>query len=76
MHSDNGEHEEMDRRAIVCFDRALADVGMANDGTLWQVLHDYFARTTTTAMSRYLRSAGDVPAGLTISRWSWDGLQR
>ena len=28
MHSGNGEHEEMDRRAIACFDQALTDVGL------------------------------------------------
>src|SRR3954453_22191141 len=43
MHSGNGVHEEMDRRAIVCFDQALADVGLADDSALRQVLHDYFA---------------------------------
>jgi truncated hemoglobin YjbI len=31
MHSGNGEHDEMNRRAIACFDLALADVGLAND---------------------------------------------
>ena len=31
MHSGNGEHEEMDRRAIACFDQALIDVGLADD---------------------------------------------
>jgi hemoglobin len=43
MHSGNGEHDEMDRRAIACFDQALADVELADDGALRQVLHDYFA---------------------------------
>ena len=52
MHSGNGEHEEMDRRAIACFDQALADVGLANNDALRQVLHDYFAWATTTTMSR------------------------
>jgi hemoglobin len=47
MHSGNGEHDEMDRRAIACFDQALADVGLADDGALRQVLHDYFAWATT-----------------------------
>jgi hemoglobin len=47
MHSGNGEHDEMDRRAIDCFDQALADVGLADDGALRQVLHDYFAWATT-----------------------------
>jgi hemoglobin len=76
IHSGNGEHEEMDRRAIACFDQALADVAMDDDPALRQVLHDYFAWATTTTMARYHRSADDVPDGLTIPRWSWDGLQK
>jgi len=43
MHSGNGPHEEMDRRANACFDQALADVGLASDNRLHQVLYDYFA---------------------------------
>jgi hemoglobin len=76
IHSGNGAHEEMDRRAIACFDQALADTGLATDGSLRQVLHDYFAWATTTTMARYHRSADDVPDGLAIPRWSWDGLQK
>ena len=64
----------MDRRAIVCFDEALADVGLAEDEELFGVLHDYFAWATTTTMNAYHRSADDVPPGLGIPRWSWDGL--
>lgn len=75
IHSGNGAHEEMDRRAIICFDQALADAGLAVDSRLSQVLHDYFAWATTTPMARYHKSADDVPAGLTVPRWSWDGLQ-
>jgi hemoglobin len=74
IHSGNGEHCEMDCRAIACFDQALADVGLANDGALRQVLHDYFTWATTTTMSRY-ESTDDVPNDLRIPRWSWDGLQ-
>ena len=86
IHSGNGAHEETDRRAIACFDQALADIGLADaglsgtgpdgDGKLRQVLHDYFAWATTTTMARYHRSADDVPDGLAIARWSWDGLQK
>jgi hemoglobin len=74
MHSGNGPHDEMDRRAIACFDRALEDVGLTAE-PLRSVLHDYFAWATTTAMSRYQESARDVPEGLSIPRWSWDGPQ-
>jgi hemoglobin len=74
MHSGNGPHSEMDRRAIACFDQALADVGLASDDRLRQVLSDYFAWATTTTMSRYHRSAEDVPDGLPMPKWSWDGV--
>lgn len=73
MHSGNGPHEEMDRRAIACFDEALVDVGLTEE-PLRRVLHDYFAWATTTTMSRYHDSADDVPDGLGIPKWSWDGL--
>ena len=85
IHSGNGAHEEMDRRAIACFDQALADTGLAGTGLagtglagherLRRVLHDYFAWAATTTMARYHRSADDVPDGLRIPRWSWDGRQ-
>ena len=74
MHSGNGPHHEMDRRAIDCFDLALADVGLVHDEGIRQVLHDYFSWTTTTTMARYHDSADDVPDGLHIPRWSWNGL--
>ena len=75
LHSGNGPHEEMDGRAIACFDQALIDVGLADDDPLRQVLHDYFAWATRTTMSRFHRSADDVPDRLGIPHWSWDGLQ-
>jgi hemoglobin len=74
MHSGNGPHQEMDQRAIACFDQALEDVGLAHDERLGRVLHDYFAWATTTTMSRYHASKEDVPRGLQIPQWSWDGL--
>ena len=74
IHSGNGPHDDMDRRAIACFDEALVDVGLADQGGLRQVLHDYFAWATNSTMSRYHDSAADVPTGLPIPHWSWDGL--
>jgi hemoglobin len=65
----------MDRRAIACFDLALDDAGLTADQTLRRVLHDYFVWATTASVARYPRSADDVPEGMTIPRWSWDGLQ-
>src|SRR5262249_22034526 len=75
IHSGNGPHEEMDQRAIACFDEALADVGLTGEPTR-QVLHDYFAWATTTTMSAYHDSADDVPHDLSIPHWSWERLPR
>src|SRR5262245_64193507 len=36
MHSGNGPHEEMDQRAIACFDLALDDIGLEHGGRLWR----------------------------------------
>jgi hemoglobin len=74
VHSGNGPHEEMDHRAIACFDQAMDDAGLGPAG-LRQVLHDYFAWATTTTMARYHQSADEVPGGMSIPRWSRDGLQ-
>jgi hemoglobin len=74
MHSGNGSHEEMNQRAIACFDQALGDVGLAEDDPLRRVLLDYFTWATTSTMSRYPRSRDDVPDGMLIPKWSWHGL--
>jgi hemoglobin len=74
IHSGNGVHEEMDQRGIACFDQALQDVGLNPAESLGQVLHDYFAWATTD-MARFPHSPDDVPDGMEIPRWSWDGLE-
>jgi hemoglobin len=72
MHSGNGEHLEMDERAQTCFAQALDDAGLPGDPRLRSTLKAYF-RWATEAMAAYPRSADDVPAGLPLARWSWDG---
>jgi hemoglobin len=66
----------MDRRAIACFDQAMTDVAIPEHDPVRAVLLDYFAWATTTTMSRYHRSPDDVPDGLRMPHWSWDGLHR
>ena len=72
-HSGNGVHDEMDRRAIACFDQALVDVGLEASLRLAQALRDYFAWVTNNPMAKYHESDDDVPAGLQVTRWNWDG---
>src|SRR4051812_30124049 len=57
MHSGNGSHEEMDDRAIACFELALHDAGFT-DEPLRQVLRDYFAWSTRANLTCYPRISG------------------
>lgn len=74
LHSGNGVHDEMDERALACFDGALTDVGLQEGMPVRDVLRDYFAWATRVSMNRCPRSPDDVPAGLVVPQWSWDGL--
>jgi len=73
MHSGEGEHEDMDQRAVACFDQAMTDIGLGDEQPVRQVLHDYFA-WAVRMMARYPDSPDDVPADLPLPHWSWDGL--
>lgn len=72
MHSGNGEHEEMDRRAIACFAAALDDAGVLND-ELRRALLAYFTWATTERMASYPSKGAVIPEDLSIVRWSLAG---
>jgi hemoglobin len=72
MHSGNGPHLEMDERAQRCFVQALDDADLPEDPRLRASLEAYF-RWATGSMSAHPASADDVPTGVALARWSWDG---
>ena len=71
MHAGNGEHKEMDERAEKCFAQALEDAALPDN--VRAPLRAYF-HWATTAMMGSPRSPHDVPEGMTLRTWSWDGL--
>ncbi len=72
MHAGNGEHQEMDERAIACFAQAIEDAQLPANIELRAALLDYF-RWATIRMSAYPESPDDVPNNLEIGFWNWDG---
>lgn len=74
-HAGNGEHEEMDQRGVACFDAALDDAELPDDPALRDALKRYF-RWATHRMSSFPGSPDDVPRGLRVARWSWEGEVR
>jgi hemoglobin len=74
MHSGNGPHDDMNARAIRCFVQALDDIGVEH-APLRAALASYFTWATETAMDAYPNSKNDVPDGLRIARWGWNGRE-
>lgn len=72
MHSGNGEHRDMDERAQVCFAKALDDAEWPDDERLRATMEDWF-RWATSLMAAHPGSADDVPDGLALPHWSWEG---
>jgi hemoglobin len=72
MHSGNGPHDEMDRRALAAFVASMDDADLPADPALRGALSDYFGWAIGYANHTYPEKA-DVPDGLAVPRWSWDG---
>ncbi len=73
MHAGNGEHHEMDRRAEACFTQAVDDAGIPDAPELRRALV-YWFHWAVEEMDRHPDSPDDVPDGLDVPHWSWDGL--
>lgn len=71
MHAGNGEHPDLDDRAVACFDAALAEVGLTEQ-PLRDVLHDYFA-WSTRRMGQHPDSPDTVADDERLPRWDWHG---
>lgn len=67
------ERPEMADEAIAIFADAVQTAGLPNDPELRQTLKDFWTWAMRHVMTQYRGSADDVPTGLTVPRWSWDG---
>jgi hemoglobin len=72
LHSGDGEHREMDERAQACFALALDDAGIPDDERLRATLKDYF-HWATFGLAAFPDSPDEVPDGLPLPHWSWEG---
>lgn len=72
MHVGNGEHHDLNERCIALFNEAMADaeLPLATRGPM----ADYFRWVTEQVMGEP-RSEEDIPDGLSVPHWGFDGLQ-
>ena len=72
LHAGNGDRSDLGRRFADCFMRAADDADWPDDPPFRAAIRSYIERSVDeVALSHPLDT--DVPAGLPIPRWSWDG---
>ena len=74
LHSGNGDMSDLGRRFVDCFVRAADDAKLPADKEFRAALRKYMEWAVTEVLS-YPDQEADIPSGLAMPRWSWDGLQ-
>ena len=74
MHAGNGPMDDLGRRFVACFDTAVDDAGLPDDVEFRTALHDYMTWAVSDVLV-YAPVDSEVPAGVRMPHWSWDGLQ-
>ena len=74
LHSGNGDLTDLGRRFVDCFVGALDDAGWPVDPDFRATLRAYMEWAVRDVLA-YSPVDAQVPAGLPMPRWSWDGLQ-
>jgi hemoglobin len=74
MHAGNGDVSDLGRRFVTCFVQAADDAGLPADPEFRAALRSYMEWAVAEVLA-YPGPPGEVPAGLTVPRWSWTGLQ-
>ncbi|ACZ30420.1 NUDIX hydrolase [Xylanimonas cellulosilytica DSM 15894] len=75
VHSGNGPHEEMDARAVACFELALDDAAIPDDDRLRNTLTLWFA-WAMQVLNHEHETPEEVPVDLPMPTWTWDGPAR
>jgi hemoglobin len=73
LHSGHGDMSDLGRRFVECFVRAADDAGLPADPEFRAALRAYM-EWAVGEFTAYPESGSDVPAGLSVPRWSWSGI--
>ena len=74
MHAGNGDMTDLCRRFVECFVAAADDAGLPNDGEFRAALRAYMEWAVDEVLG-YGSEEAHVPVGLSMPRWTWDGLE-
>ncbi|WP_326950535.1 MULTISPECIES: group II truncated hemoglobin [unclassified Amycolatopsis] len=74
MHAGNGDMTDLGRRFVDCFVLAADDAGLPADPGFRAALRSYMEWAVAEVLT-YPGPHEEVPAGLAVPHWSWNGLQ-
>lgn len=74
LHAGNGPMGDLPERFFACFVRALDDAGLPSDPEFRAALTAYMRWAVDNVMA-YSAHDAVVPAGVSMPRWDWGGLQ-
>jgi hemoglobin len=74
LHAGNGDMADLGRRFVACFVQAADDAGLPNEPAFRDALRAYMEWAVSDVLV-YSPQGSDVPSGLRMPHWSWDGLQ-
>jgi hemoglobin len=74
LHAGNGDMSDLGARFADCFMLAADDAGWPDDPEFRAVIRGYIDWAVAAVALSHPHDT-DVPAGLPLPRWSWDGLQ-
>ena len=74
LHAGNGDMTDLGRRFVDCFVAAADDAGLPADAEFRASLRAYMEWAVDDVLT-YSAEDAVVPDGLSVPRWSWDGLE-
>jgi hemoglobin len=73
MHAGNGDLSDLGRRFTACFVQALDDAGWPDEPEFRATLRAYIDAAVAEVLVVSEVDAGEVAAGTSVPRWSWEG---
>ncbi|MCI0689872.1 MAG: group II truncated hemoglobin [Sporichthyaceae bacterium] len=74
IHADQGMEDDLGERFVSCFVQAADDAGLPADPHLRTALRAYMEWAVQEVLA-YSPHGSQVPAGLPVPQWTWDGLR-
>jgi hemoglobin len=72
-HAGNGDMSDLGRRFVGCFVAAMDDADLPADADFRAAMRSYMEWAVQEVLDHGVRD--QIPYGLAMPRWSWDGLQ-